>query len=207
MNAKYARPRVIERPPPFQVHRKVFPVIFFHVYQKSEVIGMKQLFKIQLLSVYKQRKVDTRVIFSHLYGYWNQVPSKACQCTESRHKKPCVLCGGVLCFYKVHWFMRRVEFSNDGGDLIGGGWWRGVGGYLLGLMAVEGKQGRVIQYFTTPLGEGRVWKVPVTHGVHCFSYRKSNKYLVRVLRGSMRRVKACSELSLKCLFAIGYDFF
>lgn len=43
-------------------------------------------------------------------------------------RNPVFVCGGVLCAYKVDWFMRPVEFSNDGGDLIGGGlvtgcWW------------------------------------------------------------------------------------
>lgn len=43
---------------------------------------------------------------------------------------------------------------------------------------------------------GRAWKVPVTHGVHCLSYRKPKKYLVGVLRGRMS-VKRCNMMAEK----------
>lgn len=137
--------------------------------------------------------MDIRFIFPHLCGYWNQVLSEPCQCTENTHKNLCVSVWGVLCYTKADWFMRRVEFGNGGGDLIGG-WWQGLlvcSGCLLSLRTGEGKRGRGKQYFTTLRGGGRAWKVPVTHGVHCFNRKKSKMCLVGVLKGRMRSVKMC----------------
>lgn len=79
-----------------------------------------------------------------------------------------------LCYTKVDWFTRLVELGNGSGDLIGGLVTGGVEGPCL-PPGREGKQeGGGYSNSLLPGGEGGRWKVPVTHGVHCISYRKSS---------------------------------
>lgn len=89
-----------------------------------------------------------------------------------------------------------MELGNGGGDLIGGLVTGGVGGPWLPPWLVdrrgETREGDTVLHHS--LRGGRAWKVPVTHGVHCFSSRKSKKYLVRVLRGRMS-IKTCNRLA------------
>lgn len=84
--------------------------------------------------MYKQSEVDVRFIFSHSYPYWNQVLSNP---ANVQTQEPLCFCGGVQCYKKVDWFMRRFKSCNGGGDRIGGWCQWGVGGYFLGW-GVEG---------------------------------------------------------------------
>ena len=158
MNLKYVEPTGVMSSPPPQLHSHVFPIFILRVCQIHEVIRMKQLLKIQPLffQFTNKAKWTQGSAFPHLCGYWNQVLSKPCQCTEHTHKNLCVSVRGVLRYTKADWFTRHVELGNVG-DLIGGGcWWQGLlvcSGCLLGFRTGEGKQGRGIQYFTT-LWEG-----------------------------------------------------
>lgn len=98
-------------------------------------------------------------------------------------------------------FTSRAAFGNGGGDLIGGLVTRSAGVQWL-PPGLEDRRGETregdseLNYSLRGREGGRAWKVPVTHGVHCLSYRKPKKYLVGVLRGRMS-VKRCNMMAEK----------
>lgn len=96
-----------------------------------------------------------------------------------------------------------MRVCKSGGDLIvelevgGGSQWLPV------CLKNRRKKNKGGGSTTSPLpeGGGRTWKVPLTHGVHCFSYRKSNKYLGTVTGGRMKRGLGAGG-SEPCIFVL-----